>query len=367
MNPYYFYAQGLCVGYSGVPLIKNIKFHAEKGEILTLIGPNGAGKSTILKSIAGQLSLMGGTIFLEQKDFFQTDKNERAKKMAAVFTEKLYTEMATCWDIAAFGRYPYTGRFGLLSKQDEQVTEEAMKLVKVWELKDQEFRKISDGQRQRVLLARAICQKPEIILLDEPTSYLDVRYKLEFMNTLQELTRKKKLAVIMSLHELDLAEKISDKLLCVKEHHIEKFGSPEEVFIPGYIQELFELTLGSFDALSTGAEMNPPSGKPEVFVIAGGGRGRAVFHRLQREGRAFAAGILFENDLDYPVAKALAAYVVKAEAFEPIKKEQVKEAIQWIDQCQEVICCREKFGSWESENSELFAYAKEQGKRITCT
>lgn len=351
------------MGYSGIPLIENIKFHIEKGEILTLIGPNGAGKSTILKSIAAQLKVLGGTVYLEQKNFFQINKNERAKKMAAVFTEKLYTEMATCREIVAFGRYPYTGKFGLLSRQDEHIIEEAMELVQVQDLQNQEFKKISDGQRQRVLLARAICQEPEILVFDEPTSYLDIKYKLEFMNILQELTRKKKLAVIMSLHELDLAAKISDKILCVRKNHVEKFGSPEDIFVSSYIQELFAITSGSFDTLSASAEMNAPVGKPEVFVIAGKGRGRAVFHKLQREGRAFAAGILFENDLDYPTAKALAAHVVKAEAFEPIKSEQIKEAKHLIDQCQEVICCRETFGSWERENRDLFAYAKKQGKK----
>jgi len=117
---------------------------------------------------------------------------ELSQKMAVVLTDKLRTELMTCEDVVATGRYPYTGRFGVLTEADHQVVREAMELVHVTELRDMDFAHISDGQRQRVMLARAICQEPEIIILDEPTSYLDVKYKLEFLSTLQELRNKKK-------------------------------------------------------------------------------------------------------------------------------------------------------------------------------
>lgn len=243
---YYFKAQKLAVGYDGTPLMENLEICLPKGEILTLIGPNGAGKSTILKSIAGQLKLLGGVIFLDEKNLTMFSGNELAKTMAVVFTDKLRTELMTCEDVVATGRYPYTGRFGVLSEQDYDIVRDAMELVHVMEIRNQDFTKISDGQRQRVMLARAICQEPEIIILDEPTSHLDLKYKLEFLSVLQELRRKKKLTVIMSLHELELAERISDKVLCVRKKSAERFGSPEEVFEPDYIAELFEISVRNF-------------------------------------------------------------------------------------------------------------------------
>lgn len=364
---YYFKTEQMSVGYQGKPLIENIEIRLNKGEILTLIGPNGAGKSTLLKSIAKQLKLTGGAVYLDQKEMAQMSGAELSQRMAVVFTEKLKTEFMTCEDVVATGRYPYTGYLGILSKEDHAIVEEAMELVHVTEIREQDFTKISDGQKQRVMLARAICQEPELVILDEPTSFLDVKYKLEFLSILQEMKEKKGLTVIMSLHELELAQKISDQILCLNGTYVEKYGSPEEIFTSGYIKQLFGITTGSFDEENGNMELEPPKGKAELFVIAGGGSGRAVYRKLQREGKAFVTGILYENDLDYPVAKALAAQLIGAKAFEPVDEHALEQAKRAIDLCNEVICCRERFGTFEQANKELFAYARERGKVTVCT
>ncbi len=361
---YYVQTEKLSVGYHRRPLIEQIRFSLEKGEILTLIGPNGAGKSTILKSLAKQLALISGTVWLGGRSLEEMSGRDLSKHMAVVFTERLQGEMMTCQDVVETGRYPYTGRFGLLSERDVRAVREAMELVHVTELADQPFIRISDGQRQRVMLARAICQEPEILLLDEPTSYLDVRYKLEFLSVLQELTRKKKLTVIMSLHELELAERISDKILCVNGRYAERFGKPEEIFRPGYLGKLFSVSAGSFDEENESMELAAPEGPLQVFVIAGGGTGRKTYRRLQRQGISFAAGILFENDLDYPVARALAGRVLTAEAFEPIPGVLLDEAKDWVRNCRKVICCKETFGTLEKANEELLGYARRLGKSV---
>lgn len=361
---YYFRTEKMSVGYHKVPLIENVEIGLKQGEILTLIGPNGAGKSTILKSIAKQLSLIAGTVWLDDKNMESMSGKEVSQNMAVVLTEKLHTELMTCEDVVATGRYPYTGRFGILSEADYEKVQEAMKLVHVNELRDQDFTKISDGQRQRVMLARAICQEPQIILLDEPTSYLDVKYKLEFLSVLQDLRRKKKLTVIMSLHELDLAGKVSDKLLCINGEYMERFGSPEEVLEPGYISKLFSITTGSFDEENGSMELPAAKGEAKVFVIAGGGTGRKLYHRLQRQGIPFVTGILFDNDLDYPTAGALATEVITAKGFEPIPEQKLKTAKQRIDTCEKVLCCRKNFGTFEQANCKLLEYAKQLHKEM---
>ena len=165
----------LNVGYNKKVLIHDIDLCIEKGEILTLIGPNGAGKSTILKTIARQLDNLGGNIYVDENDYMKIGGNEFAKKMAVMFTGKVKSEMLSCGDIVATGRYPYTGHFGLLSKEDKEEVAKAMELVNISDIKDNDFSKISDGQRQRVMLARAVCQDTDIIILDEPTSFLDIK------------------------------------------------------------------------------------------------------------------------------------------------------------------------------------------------
>ena len=244
MDEFYFYTEGLTVGYHGVPLIKNIEIQLKKGEILTLIGPNGAGKTTILRSIIQQLSPLCGTAWLDGRKIQEMAGNELARELAVVLTERIRPEMMTCGDVVATGRYPYTGKFGVLSDEDRRIVDESMELVRIHELRDRDFDKISDGQKQRVMLARALCQQPDLIVLDEPTSFLDIRYKLEFLTIIQKMARTRNLSVLMSLHELDLAGRISDKIACVRGDRIDRFGTPEEIFTKGYIPELYQMTNG---------------------------------------------------------------------------------------------------------------------------
>lgn len=238
---FYISTEKMTVGYHKVPLIKDIELNVEPGEILTLIGPNGSGKSTILKSITKQLSLIGGTVFLDKQSMQEMNEQEISRKMSVVMTERIHAELMTCEDVVSTGRYPYTGRLGILTAHDKEKVREAMEMVHACDLAEKDFSAISDGQRQRILLARAICQEPEIIVLDEPTSFLDIRHKMEFLKILHSMAKNLNKTVIMSLHEIELAYKISDKILCVKGDHIEHFGTPKEIFKEDLIKELFEL------------------------------------------------------------------------------------------------------------------------------
>lgn len=364
MQNYFFYTKNMTVGYDGVALIRDIQIEIKRGEILTLIGPNGAGKSTILKSIIGQLSLLNGKVQLEEVCINRLSEKERAKRLSVVLTERIHPEMMTCEEVVAMGRYPYTGRLGILSETDKKAVQRAMETVRTEELAEKEFLTLSDGQKQRILLAKAIAQDPDVLVLDEPTSFLDVRYKLEFLSVLQEMTKKKNLTVIMSLHELDLAERISDKILCVKGEYVDRFGPPENVFLPGYIKELYGITTGTFDECSGRVELPAVHGIPRVFVIGGNGSGIPIYRRLQREGIPFSAGILWENDKDTPVAEALSERVIKEQAYCPIRQDTVVCAKEEIDRCRHVICTLTDFSEWNKENKKLLLYAKDRGKLL---
>jgi iron complex transport system ATP-binding protein len=200
------------------------------------------------------------------------------------------------------------------------------------------------------------------LVLDEPTSYLDMRYKLEVLAVLQRMAREHQLTVMMSLHELELAERISDKIVCIKGNGIHRYGTPEEIFTPGYVELLYDMQIGSYDVLSGRPELPGAEGKPRVFVIAGGGSGTSTFRRLQRQGVPFAAGILWENDLDYPVAGSLAAEVVSQKAFTAVGQETFERALELLQSCEEVICCMDEFGEWNQANRALLERAQAMGK-----
>ena len=243
----YLQTEDLTVGYDGKALIKNVCLEVQKGKIVTLIGPNGSGKSTILKTIVGQLSKISGTVLVENAAMDRLSRRDIARKMAIVMTERIHPELMTCRDVVATGRYPYTGALGLLGDQDKRIVQASLDRVNAGEIADRPFSAISDGQRQRILLARALCQEPEIIVLDEPTSYLDIRYKLELLTILKELVRDQKIAVLVSLHELELAERVSDTVVCVAGDRIDRMGPPQEIFTPDYIARLYHMEKGKYD------------------------------------------------------------------------------------------------------------------------
>ena len=364
-DPPYLELRGLAVGYNGKALIHGIELGVKRGEIVTLVGPNGSGKSTILKTITSQLERISGQALLSGKDIREYSRKELAEQMAVVLTGRLQTELMTCRDVAAMGRYPYTGRLGILSEQDERKVDEALAQVHAEHLAERSFDAVSDGERQRILLARAICQEPEIIVLDEPTSFLDIRHKLELLSILHRMAREQKITVVMSLHEVDLAMKISDRIICVRGEEIFACGTPEEVLSDEVIRELYDLdpACGTFDALTGSVELPAPGGvSPEVLVISSGGTGIPVYRRLQREGVPFAAGILYRNDLDYRTAKRLAAEVVEEKPFEAIGDAAFGRAMELVRSCSAVINAGVTIGSCNRRMEEILKAAEELGK-----
>ena len=362
MNAYYLHTENMTVGYDGKPLIEHIEIGVRRGEILTLIGPNGSGKSTILKSMIRQLKLIAGTVVLDGQAMAGMKEGDIAQRLSIVMTERIKAELMSCYDLVATGRYPYTGRLGLLSEEDHRIVREAIRTVHAEEFADRPFTEISDGQRQRLLLARAICQEPEVIVLDEPTSFLDIRHKLELLDILKNLVREKNVAVILSLHELDLAQKVSDRVVCVANERIDRCDTPENIFTDEYIALLYGIEKGSYNALFGCPELSAVRGEPRVFVIGGGGSGIPVYRQLQRRGIPFAAGILQENDVDYPVAKALAAECIAVPPFTAMDEAAMDRGRALIARCEQVVCCLDAFGEQNQGNRRLRDEAAVRGK-----
>ena len=342
MTEYYIKMKDLAVGYQGNALISDINLKIKKGEIVTLIGPNGAGKSTILKSITRQLKLIGGEVYIDSEEIRKLSYKEMAVKAAVMLTERMKPELMTCHDIVATGRYPYTGRLGILSREDERKVDEALEAVHAQELGIRNFQEISDGQRQRVLLARAICQEPEV------------------MTILRKMAKENGITVIMSLHEIDLAQKISDQVICVKGDRIAEFGDPEEIFTEATIRDLYEIDNGYYDPIFGSVELPKPEGEPEVLVLSSGKTGIPVYRKLQKAGIPFAAGILYPGESDYQLARLLASGIISEEPYEPISDETYQKALKIMEKCGKVINAGVKVGSMNQKMGELLRIAEER-------
>ena len=232
---------GLSVGYKNKTIISNIDLNVKKGEIISLAGSNGCGKSTLLRTLAGQQKALSGSILLDGQDMALYNDISLAKKVSILLTDRVTPLLMTAYDVVCSGRYPYTGMLGILSSEDKDKVREFMELTGITGLADQYFSELSDGQKQRIMLARALCQEPDILIMDEPMTFLDIKYKRELVNIIKRLRNEKGLTMIISLHELEVIREISDMVVCIKDGSIDKTGIPSEILKDDYINFLFDI------------------------------------------------------------------------------------------------------------------------------
>ncbi|MBR1721054.1 MAG: ATP-binding cassette domain-containing protein, partial [Treponema sp.] len=231
--------KNLSVGYDKSPLQKPLTLEINEGEIVVLIGSNGAGKSTLLKTIIREIPPVCGSVFFDGKAAPEIKLREFSKNVSALLTLSIRPELMTCRDVVASGRYPHTGKFGILSSDDIQAVDEAIHIVQGEAFAQKKFSCVSDGQKQRILFSRALCQNPKVLILDEPTSYLDIKWRLELIKILRELSAKG-MTIIASMHELDLALRLADRVLCVGKEEIRELSRDEKA-CKSQLSALYEL------------------------------------------------------------------------------------------------------------------------------
>ncbi|MDN5364981.1 MAG: cobalamin transport system ATP-binding protein [Thermacetogenium sp.] len=353
----------LSVGYDGRTVVADINLEALKGQFICLLGPNGSGKSTILRCLAGLLAPLHGSVFLKDNLLYHMEPKDLSRTMAVVLTERLSPGLITVFEIVAMGRYPYTDFFGHMSREDEEKTWEALRLVGARDLAERYFNELSDGERQKVLIARALVQEPEVIILDEPTTYLDVKHRLEVMEILRELSRRKGITVILSLHEIDIALKSCETVLLVKNGKILASGPPEEILTEEMVAEVYGIESAHFSSCLGGIEMSN-SGGAQVFVLAGAGSGAPVYRLLNKYGFSIITGVIHENDIDYYVGRALGGAVVGEQPFEEISLSNVDQAASLGQQAEYIVDAGYPIGSLNRRNVELARRLMAQDKVI---
>ncbi|MDP4209356.1 MAG: ABC transporter ATP-binding protein [Bacteroidota bacterium] len=228
-------------------IISELNVSVNRGELIGIIGQNGIGKSTLLRTLTQLQPPLKGNVLIDGKDIAHFPKNEFARKVSFVSTEIIRLNHCTVRELVAFGRYPYTNWFGKLTQEDELAVSEAIGMVGMNNLAHRHINEISDGERQRAMIARSLAQDTDIIVLDEPTAFLDMPNKFEVVHLLCELTRKKQKTILFSSHDLNIAMKEADRLwLIMPDTFLD--GAPEDLVLQHSISKIFEQTRLKFDS-----------------------------------------------------------------------------------------------------------------------
>ncbi|OON98329.1 MAG: ABC transporter [Epulopiscium sp. Nele67-Bin005] len=232
-------ARGVQIGYGEHVIVNEIDIDIKQGEITTIIGPNGSGKSTVLKALTRLLDYKIGTIDVDGEDIRKIESKDLAKKMGVLPQKHQAPPDFKVKDLVSFGRMPYQKWFQGNTKEDDEIVEWAMKEAGVYELRERSIQACSGGQAQRVWIATVLAQKPQILFLDEPTTYLDISYQLETMRLLKRLNKSSGIGVVMVLHDLSHALEVSDKIVVIKDGKKYSEGTPAEVVTPQMMKEVY--------------------------------------------------------------------------------------------------------------------------------
>lgn len=230
--------QNLSASYGSRKILHNISFNVESGEVLALIGPNGAGKSTLIRAASGVIPYTGH-VRTNGDDFASLSPIQRAKYIATVPQAVSMPPAYTVWETVLLGRTPYLGFLGQVSEKDEEIARQSLQRVSALPFADRRIGELSGGEQQRVLLARALCQSTPILLLDEPTAHLDLQYQVSLLELVKELAHKDDLAVLVALHDLNLAAHYADRITLMVAGNIKAMGTPKEVLLPELIAEAY--------------------------------------------------------------------------------------------------------------------------------
>lgn len=244
-------AKDISIGYNSgtkhpLVLAEHINLNLVPGQLTAIIGPNGSGKSTLLNTLSGQLAPLAGIVEIQGQAILKLSNFAQAKTLALVLTKKEFSQHLSVLEFLELGRTPYTNWLGRLSAEDHQAVALAIKATQLTPLLDQKCGTLSDGQMQRVAIGRALAQDTPTVLLDEPTTHLDLAHKAQTLKLLKSLAKDHQKAVAYSTHDIDLALDIADQIICIHSGHI-NIGTPQEIIDSGIIGQMFQSDLVRFD------------------------------------------------------------------------------------------------------------------------
>ncbi|MFG6113865.1 ABC transporter ATP-binding protein [Halobacillus sp. MO56] len=261
-------ANDLSLGYGEDLIIDSLDISIPKGEVTVLIGGNGCGKSTLLRSLARLLKPQSGHIVLDNKDISKMRTKEVAKKMAILPQSPVTPEGLTVLQLVKQGRYPYQSWARQWSKQDEEAVQTALEATNMLELKERSVDSLSGGQRQRAWIAMTLAQNTDTLLLDEPTTYLDMTHQIEILDLLFDLNQDHGRTIVMVLHDINLASRYADHIVALKDKKVYAQGKPEDIITCKMVQDVFEMTCDVREDPLFGTPMCIPHGKGRCLIKA---------------------------------------------------------------------------------------------------
>ena len=358
--------------YGSTKVLDEIVFSANAREFIGVLGPNGSGKTTLIRSLSRILKPKIGTILLDELDIYAMKIGEVAKKVAVVPQDTPMTFDYTALDIVIMGRHPHINAFEGESEKDVAIAKKSMELTKVWHLVDRKIDELSGGEKQRVIIARALAQEPKVLLLDEPTSHLDINHQLDIMDLLRELCKQKGIITLAVFHDFNLAARYCDSVILLNNGRIFSLGPLETVLTTKNIQEVFQVNavvrrhpITNFLYVVPLSCFNNNVSTQKTFtvhVIGGMGTGTMLMKSLLENCYKVTAGVLTVLDTDYETACTLGIPVVSDAPFSSITEEAYKANLVKIEHASAVVISDTPFGYANLKNLEAAKTALEQGK-----
>ncbi len=361
--------EGVCSSYDSVKILEDVCFSVKTGTFLGILGPNGSGKTTLLKSISRVLKPRKGAVLLDGTDIYAMKNVDVAKQMAVVPQESNITFSYTALDIVLMGRSPHMPRFKTETVEDLAIARNAMEYTGTWHLAKRLITELSGGEKQRVIIARALTQQPKILLLDEPTTHLDISNQLEIMDMLKQLCLKKKLLIIGVFHDFNLATRYCDSVILLKKGKIVAAGETAAILTSENIKKVFGIDTIVNRHPVTDLPYVIPISKPKdqkqknlsIHLVCGAGSGSTLMKILTDAGYTVTAGVLNLMDTDHETAEMLGVAVASEAPLSPISDAAHKVNLGMISQANAVVLTSVPFGRGNLRNLEAMKMALQYG------
>jgi cobalamin transport system ATP-binding protein len=343
--------QGITFGYGQQPLLYDVQLSVRRGEMVGLLGPNGSGKTTLLRLIGGVLHAQSGAIVLDGRDTRTWGRRGMARRVAVVPQELPVPFAYTVEQMVRLGRTPYLNLFGNLTQEDQRIVQDAMRAADIEQQARAIYNELSGGERQRVIIAMALAQQPTLLLLDEPTAHLDIRYQIDVLERVQRLNHETGVTVIAAMHDLNLAARYFPRLVLFQRGVVADAG-PAEVLEPHLLRRVYGVNVQvgilrgaeHLSVMPPGEALSPGNGQeenvpPRVHVMAGGGSGEVLMRALADAHIPFSAGTLNIGDSDHTLALRLAYEVITEQPYAPISPRALEQVRARLAQLSLLIAC----------------------------